>query len=139
MRLSTFLEKISWKHISAIRVAGKSGVLHECDVAVIEQAEADTCRFQSVPPRSRKILIAIECKFYATTLQLGLGRAFIGLTTDMSAKRTFFVTNTSSDSIERLLTRRKRDWESNVVPSSNRDVTRLTNALQQSFRNYKVR
>jgi hypothetical protein len=135
----SFLGKDPLEAHIGVRVAGKSGVLHECDVAVIDQAEADTCRFQSVPPRSHKILIAIECKFYATTLQLGLGRAFIGLTTDMSAKKTFFVTNTSSDSVERLLTGRKRDWERNVVPASNLEVTRLTNTFQQCFRNYKIR
>jgi hypothetical protein len=27
-----------------VRVVGKSGVLHECDVAVVEQVEAETCR-----------------------------------------------------------------------------------------------
>jgi len=122
-----------------IRVSGKTGVLHECDVAVIDQAEADTCRVQSVPPRSHKILLAIECKFYSTILSLGLGRAFIGLTTDISAKRTFFITNTSSDSIERLLTGRRRDWEHNVVPSASLEVTRLTNAIQECFKSYKAR
>ena len=121
-----------------VRVAGKSGVLHECDVAVIDQDEADTCRFQQVPPRSYRVLVAVECKFYSTLLQLNLGRSFIGLTTDVSAKRTFFVTNTSSESIERLLTRRKKAWERNVVPASNLEVTRLKNAFQQCFRDYKV-
>lgn len=121
-----------------VRVAGKSGVLHECDVAVIDQDEADTCRFQQVPPRSKRVLIAVECKFYSTLLQLNLGRSFIGFTTDISAKKTFFVTNTSSDSVERLLMKRKRDWERNVVPSSNLEVTRLRNAFQQCFRDYKV-
>ncbi len=121
-----------------VRVAGKSGVLHECDVAVIDQDEADTCRFQQVPPRSKRVLVAVECKFYSTLLQLNLGRSFIGFTTDISAKKTFFVTNTSSDSVERLLMKRKRDWERNVVPSSNLEVTRLRNAFQQCFRDYKV-
>jgi len=72
-----------------VRVAGKSGVLHECDVAVIDQDEADTCRVQQVPPRSYHLLVAVECKFYSTLLQLNLGRSFIGLTTDISAKKTF--------------------------------------------------
>lgn len=122
-----------------VRVVGKSRVLHECDVAVIEQPEADTCRLQRVPPRSNKILFAVECKFYSTELKLIMGRAFIGLTTDLSAKKTFFVTNTSSDSIERLLTERKRDWERNVVPASTLEVGRLRSDFQHCFRDYMVR
>jgi hypothetical protein len=62
-----------------VRVVGKSGVLHECDIAVIEQAEAETCRRNYVPPRSTKVLIAAECKFYVAALKLSLAREFLGV------------------------------------------------------------
>ena len=121
-----------------VRVVGKSGVLHECDVAVIEQIETETCRQRQVPPRSSKVFIAVECKFYSTPLQLHLARAFIGLVSDLSAKRSVFVTNSASDSLEKLLTGRDRNWEHNVIPSAAREVSRLCHEFQTAFKKYKA-
>lgn len=122
-----------------VRVVGKSDVLHECDVAVIEQIEAEICRQRQVPPRSSKVLIAVECKFYSTPLQLHLARAFIGLTTDLSAAKSIFVSNNSSGSLEKLLTGRGRDWEHNLVPASSVEVMRLRHKFQDAFQKYKAR
>ncbi len=121
-----------------VRVVGKSGVLHECDVAVIEQAEAETCRRSTVPPRSHKVLIAVECKFYTTLLHLNLARAFIGLTTDISNGNRFFVSNTQSESVERLLSNRKRDWEHNLTPRATIEVDRLRHKFQDAFHHFKA-
>ncbi len=121
-----------------VRVVGKSGVLHECDVAVIEQSEAETCRRRFVPPRSSKVLIAVECKFYSTPLQLHLARAFIGLTTDLSATKPVFVSNSSSNSLEKLLSGRDRAWEHNLVPSATVEVMRLRHKFQDAFQTYKA-
>jgi hypothetical protein len=121
-----------------VRVLGKSGVLHECDVAVIEQAEAETCRQKQVPPRSSKVLIAIECKFYSTPLQLRLAREFIGLTADLSVVKPVFVTNSSSSSLEKLLSGRGRDWEHNLTPSAREKVMRLRHKFQDVFQHYKA-
>lgn len=122
-----------------VRVVGKSGVLHECDVAVIEQLEAETCRQKQVPPRSSKVLIAVECKFYSTPLQLHLARSFLGLLSDLSAKEALFVTNSSSESVEKLLSARGRDWEHDVTPSAALEVSRLRHAFQEGFKHYKAR
>jgi len=121
-----------------VRVVGKSGVLHECDVAVIEQSEAETCRQKQVPPRSSKVLIAVECKFYSTPLQLHLAREFIGLTTDLSVTKPIFVSNSSSDSLEKLLSGRARAWEHNLVPSATVEVMRLRHKFQDAFQTYKA-
>jgi hypothetical protein len=121
-----------------VRVLGRSGVLHECDVAVIEQAEAETCRQRQVPPRSSKVLIATECKFYSTPLQLNLARAFIGLTTDLSAAKSVFVTNSFSSSLEKLLSGRGRDWEHNLTPMATVEVMRLRHKFQDAFQRYKA-
>lgn len=121
-----------------VRIVGKSGVLHECDVAVIDQAEAETCRQRRVPPRSSKVLIAVECKFYSTPVQLSLARAFIGLVSDLSTERTVFVTNTASESLEKLLSKRRKNWEHNVVPTSLVAVSRLRHQFQEAFKNYKA-
>lgn len=121
-----------------VRVVGKSGVLHECDVAVIEQSEAETCRRNQVPPRSSKVLVAVECKFYTTPLQLLLARAFMGLADDLSAKKVIFVSNSSSASVEKLLTVRKHSWEHNLVPTADNEVSRLRHEFQAAFKAYKA-
>ena len=122
-----------------VRVVGKSNVLHECDVAVMQQIEAETCRMKNVSPRSSKILIAVECKFYSTPLQLGLARSFIGLTLDLSATQPLFVSNNSSQSVEKLLSARNRGWEHNIIPSSSVDVVRLKSTFQTTFKNFQAK
>jgi len=121
-----------------VRVAGKSGVLHEFDICVIRQSEADTARQNQVHPRSSKVVIGVECKFYTTTLTLGLARAFIGLGSDVSTKNVVFVTNTESESVQRLLTARGEQWAHRVVPASVVDVERMRNELQSAFKYFKA-
>jgi hypothetical protein len=133
-----FAGKPSLEAHVGVRVVGKSNVLHECDVAVIEQTEAETCRRNLVPPRSSKVLIAVECKFYSTPLQLSLARAFIGLTSDLSAKNSLFATNTVSDSLEKLLSGRKHEWEHNLAPRSLVQVDRLRGKFQTAFQHFKA-
>lgn len=121
-----------------VRVVGKSGVLHECDVTVIQQAEAETCRQRQVPPRSSRVLIAVECKFYSVPLQLHLARAFIGLTSDLSVGKPLFVTNSSSPSVEKLLSGRGKGWEHNLLPTATLEVLRLRHKFQDTFQYYKA-
>lgn len=123
-----------------VMVSGKAGVLHECDVAVIDQAEAITSRSQKVAPRSMKVPIAIECKFYSSALSLGLGRSFMGLSTDLSSKDTIFVTNSSSNSLEKLLDhhqRTRRTWEHNVSPGQSNLIERFDGMIRKAFESYK--
>src|SRR5438132_13972232 len=70
-----------------VRVQGSSGVLHECDIAVLTGAEAATCRLDQVGPRQSKVIVAVECKFYSVALPLGLARGFVGLVSDLPPKR----------------------------------------------------
>ena len=123
-----------------VRFSGKSGVLHECDVAVVYRQEAATCRLNRVPPRHNKLWLAIECKFYGTQLPLGLARSFIGLVSDVSSRprECYFVSNTSSDSVQRLLAKQARQWERDIVPNSPVAVERLRNAIQGCFKNFKA-
>lgn len=124
-----------------VRVSGHSGVLHECDISVLEAAEADVCRAQTemVAPRNHKVVIAIEAKFYTTDLALHLGRAFLGLVNDTSCHNAFFVLNRDAPSVEKLLAHKKQQWEHNVIPALTVPVARLRNALQKAFHNYQAR
>ena len=124
-----------------VRVSGHSTVLHECDVSVLLQGEADICRSRPelVAPRSHKIVIALEAKYYTTDLALHLGRGFLGLVRDTSAQNAFFVINRDAPSIERLLAHKREQWEHRVVPKELRAIGRLTNALQKAFHNFRAR
>jgi hypothetical protein len=119
-----------------IRVQGSSGVLHECDIAVLRQTEAVLCRRQMVQPRQSKVIIAVECKFYSATIPLGLARGFVGLVSDVAQGDRYFIVNTNSNQAEKYLTARKRSWEHEVYPGSLIAVARLRNAFQVSFRNF---
>ena len=75
-----------------IYVSGKSRVNHECDVAVVYQDEAETCRANNVHPRASKLLMSVECKYYlSSALGVDLGRSFLGLIDDIYSNNRFFV------------------------------------------------
>lgn len=99
-----------------VRVQGRSGVLHECDVLVLPADEADLSRSKQVAPRGTRSLIAVECKFYATHLSLHLARGFHGLHSDLGMKHPFFVANLRAPRIERFLSYHNRSWENGVTP-----------------------
>lgn len=138
-----------------IYVEGNSGVLHECDVSVIDLNEAQKCRLSvpaNVSPRARKVLLAAECKFYKSGLRLNLARSFVGLTADFSGKPFYFVANTSSalatgtkrrprsESIEIFLNKRLQahQWQVAIVPTETRKVDRLQGSFEEMFKMYKT-
>ena len=120
-----------------IRVTGRSRVLHECDVAVLEQDEARLCRTNQVHPRASKVLIAAECKFYTSAIQLYLGRSFLGLTSDIYRKERYFITNGKSPSVMKLIAHHDSEWECGVFPKST-DADALLHSFARAFRNYKA-
>lgn len=124
-----------------VRVSGHSAVPHECDISVLFRDEAELCRGQpnNVAPRSHRVVMAVEAKFYTTDLALHLGRGFLGLVRDLSAHNAFFVINRDARSIERLLAHKKQLWEHNVVPNETIAVARLENAFQKAFQNFVAR
>lgn len=120
-----------------IRVTGKSRVLHECDVAVLYRDEAEICRAEQVHPRAARVLIAAECKFYTSAIQLHLGRSFLGLTRDIHAKERYFVSNAQSASVAKLIRHHQAEWEFGVEPSAN-EALELQTRFGRAFRNFVV-
>ena len=119
-----------------VRVQGKSGVLHECDVLVLPVEEANLSRSRNVAPRGTRSLIAIECKYYASHLSLQLARAFHGLHSDLGLKYPFFVTNLRAQRVERYLTYHNRSWENGVIPHS-REAVYFEGLIRESFKKYQ--
>lgn len=70
-----------------VYVAGVSGVPHECDVALIDQIEADRSRAGGVHPRRNGLIASLEAKHYAACPGIWIGRGFIGLATELGQKK----------------------------------------------------
>lgn len=119
-----------------VRVQGKSGVLHECDVLVLPVDEANLSRTKNVAPRGTRSLIAIECKYYASHLSLHLARGFHGLHSDLGLKYPYFVTNLRALRIERYLTYHNRNWENGVIPHS-RQAVYFEGQVREAFKKYQ--
>ena len=121
-----------------ILVAGKSSVVHECDVVVLHKAEADTCRREQVHPRHSKVILAVECKFYSTNLGIDLARSFLGLTEEIQHSDRYFVANTSSKSVEKMLSQHDRVWETQVIPGNDKNQLRLRALFENTFKHFKA-
>ena len=123
-----------------VQVAGRSQVLHECDVAVLDRAEGMRCRAEQRSPRSSSVLLACEAKFYTTPLKLSLAREFIGLRSDVSARSAWFVANTSRPNLARLLVHRTQasTLHADVVPGTLEHDDLLAH-IRLVFRDYLAR
>ena len=117
-----------------IYVSGKSRVNHECDVAVVYQDEANTCRWNSVHPRSSKVVLSVECKYYlSSSLGVDLGRSFLGLVDDIYADGRFFVSTQNTGSIDRLFSRHKKEYEIGLSPLAPDQEVRLRGSFEKIF------
>jgi hypothetical protein len=121
-----------------IFVAGKSGVAHECDVAVVFGDEANTCRASNVHPRSSQLILAVECKFYVqSSMGIGLARSFLGLTAEIMQENRFFVAVSESDRVERLFAHHRKRWETGISPiDAKQRFARLKGDFEKVFRDF---
>jgi hypothetical protein len=116
-----------------VMVQGISGVRHECDVVVLDSDEARTCRQVGASPRSRKCILAIECKYYLTSLPLGAARGFAGLKDDLGQTRVIFSANTTSDKVKKYLAHHKLTQELQAVPGS-AEIVHLRSHIREAFK-----
>ncbi|RTL46402.1 MAG: hypothetical protein EKK53_04185 [Burkholderiales bacterium] len=69
-----------------VEFKGTSGMTHEIDVCIMKAAEASACRLNPADPKAASVVAAWECKFYSGGLDKSLGRAFVGLMSDLGTK-----------------------------------------------------
>lgn len=123
-----------------VKVQGRAGVLHECNILVLNQKEADLCRLLNREPRHSQVIIAIKSQYYTSPLKLEIAGSFIGLASDIRYEGgSYFISNSSSDSVAKLLTIARKKWEHNIVPGATNDVNRLMYSLQTIFKDFKAR
>ncbi|WP_152527600.1 MULTISPECIES: hypothetical protein [unclassified Afipia] len=123
---------------TGIYVAGRSDVRHECDVAIIHKSEADICRSNHVLPRSSKVLLAVECKFYVNSKPgLGLARSFLGLREEIQRENRFFIATSHSRSVEKLLAKHTRDYDLKFTPIFPHNVDVMRGIFESVFAKFK--
>lgn len=123
-----------------VKVQGRSAVLHDCDLLVLNYKEAAACRLLNREPRHSQVMLAIKSHPYTSELKLDFAGAFIGLASDFRYEGgSYFVSNSSSEAVAKLLTIARRKWELNVKPSSSNDVNRLMYSFQTIFKLFKAR
>lgn len=122
-----------------IFVAGRSQVEHECDVAVLHKSEAVLCRQKAVHPRSSKLIIAVECKFYINAnLGINLGRSYLGLLHDIYSGERFFVSTRDLSSVKRLFSKHNKEYELALSPLAPDIEVRLRGGFEKAFRDFKA-
>lgn len=121
-----------------IFVAGRSQVPHECDVAVLYKSEADICRSSSVHPRSGKVILTAECKYYInSTIGINLGRSFLGLLHDIYKGDRYFVATSNSPSVSMLFSKHNNEYELGLSPLDPRLERRLRSSFEKTFRDFR--
>lgn len=122
-----------------VKVQGNSGVEHECDVLVLDAAEAQVCRQIGASPHSRRSLLAIECKFYTSSLPLHQARGFAGLKTDLGQTDAIFVANTNSASAVKFLNhKRNLTQEFDALPASTQ-IAPLRSHIREAFKKHVLK
>lgn len=117
-----------------VYVQGLSGVLHECDIAIIDAAEASFCRNNSVHPKRAKVYLAAECKFYTGKLGVSIGREFLGITCDLGKEGRFLLSNSNGHSVDRVLAHHKRKRHFDLSPLNTDAEGQVVAMLREAFR-----
>ncbi len=127
--------KILEAHLG-VYVAGASGVAHECDVALIDQLEANRSRAGGVHPRRRGLVASLEAKHYVASPGIGVGRGFIGLAAELGQKKcSLGFPARSSSSIAALIARKPSECFDQLRPGTPA-AFRLKAHLDQQIRNW---
>jgi hypothetical protein len=118
---------------STLRAEGRSKVLHELDVALVDRAEAVRCRQAGVSPRQAKIKLLAECKFYGRSLPLELGREFLGLSSEFGLRVKTIVSNVRSAQVGKMITSHKGTENFDVSPLDPARVRRFVEWLAKEL------
>jgi hypothetical protein len=134
-----FPDNLNFEAHIGVYVEGVAGVIHECDVLVIDAAEGQFCRRHSVHPKRTSILLSAECKFYTGNLGIQLGRQFLGITTDLGRENRFLISNSDGRSTDRVLAHHKRQRYLGLTPLSSDTETQVVALFRNTFRNKRAK
>lgn len=119
-----------------VYVAGGSGVAHECDVALIDQAEANRSRTGGIHPRRRGLVASIEAKHYVASPGIGVGRGFLGLAAELGQKKSSLgFPAKGSANIAALIASKPSECFDELLPGAPA-ASRIRAHLDQQIRNW---
>jgi hypothetical protein len=102
-----------------VLVIGRSGVTHECDIAIMDHRAAERSRLRPADPRWTSLVAAVEAKHYCTVPDLGIGRSFLGLGAEIKRSNcTIAFSGPGSVSISRLIRRHPSEYFEKLVPGT---------------------
>ncbi|MGW3022751.1 hypothetical protein [Streptomyces sp. NPDC001221] len=124
-------------HLGVYVLAGR--VAHECDVAVLDHSEAERSRAGGVHPRKGKnqLISCVEAKLYAASPPLGIGRAFLGLATELGrGKCSLAFPSKASKNIAALMAGKPYEHFDELVPGGGKVEDRFCHHLETAIRNW---
>lgn len=133
--LLTFPQGLVFEAHIGVYVEGLAGVLHECDLSIIEASEAQFCRRTHVHPKKADVLLTAECKFYTGKLGIAIGREFLGTTSDLGAEGRFMLSNSDGRSVDRVLAHHKRRRHFGLTPLKTDSEGQVVAMFREVFRN----
>lgn len=97
---------------AGVEFAGSSGMTHELDVCIMRADAAHECRRHPNDPPASSVFGAWECKFYDTSLDKHLARAFVGLVDDLGTNLRLagFCSNQMHDQMKDYFQPRRRPY-----------------------------
>jgi hypothetical protein len=123
-----------------VKVQGRAGVLHNCNLLILYEKEANMCRLLNREPRHSQVILAVKSQHSTSELKLEMAGSFIGLSSDIRYEGgSYFVSNSYSESVAKLLTIARKKWEQNIFPGATNDVNRLMYSFQIIFKDFKAR
>ncbi len=131
----SFPQGLTYEAHIGVYIEGLAGVLHECDIAVIEASEAQFCRRTHVHPKKADVLLTAECKFYTGKLGIALGREFLGTTAELGTEGRFMLSNSDGRSVDRVLAHHKRKRHFRLTPLDADSETQVLAQFREVFRN----
>jgi len=134
-----FLNGLTFEAHIGVYVEGLAGVLHECDVMVVEASEGEFCRMNHVHPKKMNVVLTAECKFYTGKLGIDLGRQFLGVTADLGSEGRFFLSNSDGRSVDRVLAHHKRQRFFGLTPLTKDTEDQVVAQFRTTFRNLKAK
>lgn len=123
-----------------VQYEGTSGATHEIDVSIFEHERAEKVRNSGRLPKTAKLFMIFECKFYMSTIpSADLGRGFAGLVKDCSANRlNAFVSNKASDNLQKYFTNKGNIEPFIDLDPSNRNAEdRFVRTIEQALRKWQ--
>ncbi|MGF1492870.1 MAG: hypothetical protein ACFBSC_10545 [Microcoleaceae cyanobacterium] len=123
-----------------VKVQGRLQILYDCDLCIIYKIEAEGCRTNQRIPRASGILMTVDCQYHTAELPLESAQAFVSLSSEVRVTgNCYFVSNTTSDLVAKLLANRKRKWDYDIVPQVENNVNRLMYDFQNTFKDFKAK